>query len=82
MATYMIFFQVELIHNFLTSPKITHKFLALERLTLILLKSLTNPIVFLLFSTIFLFLVTKLDLTALKIITYFYLPWKESIVFT
>lgn len=62
------------------SQTIMQTLLALESDTFILLKSLTNPIVLLLFGLIY--LLTYLALTALKIITFFYLPWKESIVFT
>lgn len=82
MASWIIFFHVELMLSLFTSPKITHKFFALDKLTLTLRKSLTKPIVFLLFSSIFLFLIINRDLTVLNKMTSFYLPWNESIVLT
>ena len=59
-----------------------NKFFALDRLTFILRTSPTNPIVFLLFSSIPLLFWQNLERTALKMITSFSRPWKESIVFT
>ena len=72
--------QVLFICNLYKSPITTHTYLALDKATFNLRPSPTNPIVF--FALFFLSLPYFEALTELKMITCFYRPWKESMVFT
>ena len=80
LASLIIDFQVLLIWSRYKSPTTMQTSLALDRATFNLFPSDTNPMVFLWF--IFFYFPVFDALTALNIITSFYLPWNESIVFT